>query len=72
MEELRIHYAQVLPYLSLEMEVKTLSSEDREEFLEMKKNYEQVLTEMAELKEYVEQRERVHRLAEEYGIEIKQ
>ena len=72
MQELRTHYAQVLPYLSLEMEVKTLSSEDREEFLEMKKNYEQVLTEMAELKEYVEQRERVHRLAEEYGIEIKQ
>ena len=71
-QELCTHYAQVLPYLSLEMEVKTLSSEDREEFLEMKKNYEQVLTEMAELKEYVEQRERVHRLAEEYGIEIKQ
>ena len=67
--ELQQHYLQMLPYLSLEMEVDVITSKDKKEFLEMKAKYEDMVKEMEELREYVRQKQRVSELAREYGLE---
>lgn len=67
--ELREHYLQMLPYLSLEMEVDTVTTRDKEEFNQMKQKYEDMVHEMEELREYVRQKQRLNELAHEYGLE---
>ena len=67
--ELQYHYLQMLPYLSLEMEVDTITSEDKREFLQMKERYEDVLKEMEELRDYVRKKHHLDSLAKEYGLE---
>ena len=67
--ELQYHYLQMLPYLSLEMEVDTITSEDKREFLQMKERYEDVLNEMEELRDYVRKKHHLDALAKEYGLE---
>lgn len=67
--ELRVHYLQVLPYLSVEHEVDVLTSHDKQEFLEMKKQYQEVKAELEEFREYVRQKKRLEELARGYGLE---
>ena len=67
--ELQVHYLQMLPYLSLEMEVDVVTSRDKEEFNQMKAKYEDMVNEMEELREYVRQKQRLNELAHEYGLE---
>ncbi len=67
--ELRTHYLQVLPYLSVEQEVEVLTSSDKQEFLEMKKQYQQVQQELEEFREYVRQKQKLDLLAKTYGLE---
>ena len=67
--ELQEHYLQMLPYLSLEMEVDTVTTKDKEEFNKMKEKYEDMVSEMEELREYVRQKQKLDRLAKEYGLE---
>ena len=67
--ELCVHYLQVLPYLSLEVEVDTLTTRDKQEFLEMKQKYEEVQRELDEFREYVKQKQKLDMLAKKYGIE---
>lgn len=47
-------YLQVLPYLSIESEVHELTSSDKEEFLELKRRYDELSDELALMKEYLE------------------
>jgi hypothetical protein len=67
--ELREHYLQMLPYLSVEMEVDVVTSQDKKEFLAMKAKYDEMVSEMEELREYVRHKQRLHTLAREYGLE---
>ena len=67
--ELREHYLQMLPYLSLEMEVDVVTSKDKQEFEQMKEKYESLVDEMEMLKEYVREKQRVSELAKIYGLE---
>lgn len=67
--ELQQHYLQMLPYLSLEMEVDTVTSQDKREFLEMKSRYEDMVSEMEELRDYVLKKKKLNSLAHEYGLE---
>lgn len=67
--ELQEHYLQMLPYLSLEMEVDTVTTRDKQEFNIMKQKYEDMVSEMEELREYVRQKQRLDKLAKEYGLE---
>lgn len=68
-QELREHYLQMLPYLSLEMEVNVVTSRDKKEFEKMKEKYESLVDEMEMLKEYVREKQKVSELAKLYGLE---
>lgn len=50
-------YLQALPYLSLEDEVRTFDTEERKEFEEMKRNYQDLQKQVEELKEFIKYRE---------------
>lgn len=50
-------YLQALPYLSLEDEVRTFDTEERREFEEMKKNYQDLQEQVNELKEFIKYNE---------------
>lgn len=67
--ELGVHYLQVLPYLSCEVEVETLTTSDKREFLEMKEKYIEIKEELEEFKEYVRQKQKLDVLAKKYGLE---
>lgn len=67
--ELQQHYLQMLPYLSLDMEVDTITTQDKKEFLMMKAKYEDMVSELEELRDYVMKKQRLHSLAREYGLE---
>lgn len=67
--ELQAHYLQLLPYLSVEMEVDVVTASDKEELNKMKQQYEDLVEEMEGLKEFVQQSQKMHRLAREYGLE---
>ena len=68
-DELLVHYLQVLPHLSVEHEVEVLTSQDKKEFLEIKRKYDEVMSEMEELREYIRQKQKLDKLVKEYGLE---
>ena len=68
-QELRLHYLQMLPYLSIEREVEVVTSKDKQEFNEMKEKYENVLEELETFREYVQQKQKLNKLAKKYGLE---
>lgn len=68
-EELEAHFLQMLPFLSLEMKVDVVTSEDKLELNMLKEQYNSLIEEMDELREYVRQRDKMHTLAREYGLE---
>ena len=47
-------YLQVLPYLSLEYDVQELTTKDKREFLELKKEYESLIDKVELLEKYIE------------------
>lgn len=67
-DEMQMQYLQVLPYLSVETEVQTVTTADKEEFLEMKQSYQEVLEEMEQLKNYIRSKEELARWKDEQGI----
>ena len=56
-DEMQQQYYQVLPYLSVETEVKTVTTSDKQEFEDMKTNYQELLGEVERMKEYIHSRE---------------
>ena len=68
-EELRVHYLQALPYISIDTEIEKLTTHDKREFEEMKNNYDNIVSEMRELKQFLRDKEIVSQLAREYGLE---
>ena len=68
-DEMRIHYIQMLPYLSLEKEIDHITTADKKEFNQMKRQYTDLMHEMTMLKEYIQQKQQVDELAKLYGLE---
>lgn len=52
-EQMRKQYLQVLPYMSLEIELRSFDTEERKEFEEMKEQYNDMQKEIEDLKEFI-------------------